>query len=116
MSRVMICETFYCSASKSLHSLHKIHVELRTLERKLSNSEKRLSVPIYPELDMNIDEKIVEEENNLLGGDVERLNGKVPTVSIKTPILHYPVLTFYVPKLNQRKNSSELTRNIHGFF
>lgn len=65
---------------------------------------------------MNIDEKIVEEENNLLGGDVERLNGKVPTVSIKTPILHYPVLTFYVPKLNQRKNSSELTRNIHGFF
>lgn len=94
----MICETFYCSASKSLHSLHKIHVELRTLERKLSNSEKRLSVPIYPELDMNIDEKIVEEENNLLGGDVERLNGKVPTVSIKkTPILHYPVLSFYVP-------------------
>ncbi|XP_006562224.2 monocarboxylate transporter 14 isoform X2 [Apis mellifera] len=68
------------NASKSLHSLHKIHVELRTLERKLSNSEKRLSVPIYPELDMNIDEKIVEEENNLLGGDVERLNGKVPTI------------------------------------
>ncbi|PBC31691.1 Monocarboxylate transporter [Apis cerana cerana] len=92
------------NASKSLHSLHKIHVELRTLERKLSNSEKRLSVPIYPELDMNIDEKIVEEENNLLGGDVERLNGKVPTVSIKTPVLHYPVLRFYVPELNRYKN------------
>ncbi|OAD56098.1 Monocarboxylate transporter 12 [Eufriesea mexicana] len=67
-------------ASKSLHSLHKVHVELRTLERKLSSSEKRLSVPIYPELDVNMDEKMVEEENNLLGGDVERLNGKVPTI------------------------------------
>ncbi|XP_048261709.1 uncharacterized protein LOC100647965 isoform X7 [Bombus terrestris] len=67
------------NASKSLHSLHKIHAELRTLERKLSSSEKRLSVPIYPELDVNMDEKMVEEENNLLGGDVERLNGKVPT-------------------------------------
>ncbi|KAF3422609.1 hypothetical protein E2986_02716 [Frieseomelitta varia] len=71
------------NVSKSLHSLHKAHVELRTLERKLSSSEKRLSVPIYPELDMNMEEKIVEEENNLLGGDVERLNGKVPTVSIR---------------------------------
>ncbi|XP_012243794.1 monocarboxylate transporter 10 isoform X1 [Bombus vosnesenskii] len=68
------------NASKSLHSLHKIHAELRTLERKLSSSEKRLSVPIYPELDVNMDEKMVEEENNLLGGDVERLNGKVPTI------------------------------------
>ena len=58
-------------------------MELRTLERKLSSSEKRLSVPIYPELDMNMEEKIVEEENNLLGGDVERLNGKVPTVSVR---------------------------------
>ncbi|KOX78835.1 Monocarboxylate transporter 12 [Melipona quadrifasciata] len=67
------------NVSKSLHSLHKAHVELRTLERKLSSSKKRLSVPIYPELDMNMEEKIVEEENNLLGGDVERLNGKVPT-------------------------------------
>lgn len=40
-------------------------------------------MPIYPELDVNMDEKMVEEENNLLGGDVERLNGKVPTVSVK---------------------------------
>lgn len=32
---------------------------------------------------MNMEEKIVEEENNLLGGDVERLNGKVPTVSVR---------------------------------
>lgn len=54
---------------------------MRTLERKLSSSEKRLSVPIYPDLDVTLDEKIAEEENNLLGGDVERLNGKVPTVS-----------------------------------
>lgn len=68
------------NVSKSLHSLHKAHVELRTLERKLSSSQKRLSVPIYPELDMNMEAKIVEEENNLLGGDVERLNGKVPTI------------------------------------
>ncbi|CAK9813728.1 Monocarboxylate transporter 12 [Anthophora quadrimaculata] len=68
------------NASKSLHSLHKVHVELRTLERKLSSSEKRLSVPIYPDLDVNMDENMVEEENNLLGGDVERLNGKVPTI------------------------------------
>ncbi|KZC06189.1 Monocarboxylate transporter 12 [Dufourea novaeangliae] len=67
-------------ASKSLHSLHKLHVEMTTLERKLSSSEKRLSVPIYPDLDVSIDEKTAEEENNLLGGDVERLNGKVPTI------------------------------------
>ncbi|XP_076657053.1 monocarboxylate transporter 12 isoform X1 [Halictus rubicundus] len=67
------------NASKSLHSLHKVHVET-TLERKLSSSEKRLSAPIYPDLDVNMDEKIAEEENNLLGGDVERLNGKVPTI------------------------------------
>ncbi|XP_076637809.1 monocarboxylate transporter 14 isoform X2 [Colletes latitarsis] len=65
--------------SKSLHSLHKVHVELQA-ERKLSSSEKRLSVPIYPELDVTMDDKIAEEENNLLGGDVERLNGKVPTI------------------------------------
>ncbi|XP_015439640.1 PREDICTED: uncharacterized protein LOC107194513 [Dufourea novaeangliae] len=68
------------NASKSLHSLHKLHVEMTTLERKLSSSEKRLSVPIYPDLDVSIDEKTAEEENNLLGGDVERLNGKVPTI------------------------------------
>ncbi|XP_076392612.1 monocarboxylate transporter 12 isoform X2 [Megachile rotundata] len=67
------------NASKSLHSLHKVHVELTTLERKLSSSEKRLSAPIYPDIDVTMDEKIAEE-NNLLGGDVERLNGKVPTI------------------------------------
>ncbi|XP_026668305.1 uncharacterized protein LOC108623674 isoform X3 [Ceratina calcarata] len=68
------------NVSKSLHSLHKDNVELQTMERKLSSSEKRLSVPIYSDLDVNVDEKTVEEENNLLGGDVERLNGKVPTI------------------------------------
>lgn len=70
-----------------MHSLHKVHVELGTMERKLSSSEKRLSVPIYPELEVSTDEKMVEEENNLLGGDVERLNGKVPTVSSKHPLI-----------------------------
>lgn len=88
---ILICEISSYSASKSLHSLHKVHVELQTLERKLSSSEKRLSVPIYPELDVNMDEKMVEEENNLLGGDVERLNGKVPTVSVEH--LSYIILT-----------------------
>lgn len=70
----------YFSATKSLHSLHKVHVETQTSEKKLSTAEKRLSVPIYPDLEVvNNDEKIAEE-NNLLGGDLERLNGKVPTV------------------------------------
>ena len=71
------------SSSRSLHSLHKV-VELRNLERQVSSSEKRLSVPIYPELEVvNDDElKSVEEENNLLDGDAERLKGRVPTVSI----------------------------------
>ncbi|XP_072755176.1 monocarboxylate transporter 12 isoform X1 [Anoplolepis gracilipes] len=69
------------NVSKSLHSLHKVHVETQTLERKVSTSEKRLSVPIYPDLDVvKNEEKIVEEENNLLSGDLERLNGKVPTI------------------------------------
>lgn len=69
------------SASKSLHSLHKIHVESRNLERKLNTSEKRLSAPIYPDLDIDHEEtKSIEEENNLLGGDMDRLNGKIPTV------------------------------------
>ncbi|XP_032667087.1 monocarboxylate transporter 12 isoform X1 [Odontomachus brunneus] len=67
------------NASKSLHSLHKVHVEPQTLELKVSSSEKRLSVPVYSDLDaMNNEEKIAEE-NNLLSGDLERLNGKVPT-------------------------------------
>ncbi|XP_066598707.1 monocarboxylate transporter 12 [Prorops nasuta] len=70
------------NASKSLHSLHKVYVDQATLERKLSTSEKRLSVPIYPELDIVSNEEIksIEEENNLLSGDLERLNGKVPTI------------------------------------
>lgn len=83
-----------------MHSLHKIHAELRTLERKLSSSEKRLSVPIYPELDVNMDEKMVEEENNLLGGDVERLNGKVPTVSVKHS--SRVILTFKRVRMRER--------------
>jgi len=70
------------SASKSLHSLHKM--ETQTLERKVSTSEKRLSAPIYaaddPDLDAMTNEEKIAEENNLLSGDLERLNGKVPTV------------------------------------
>ncbi|XP_023288004.1 monocarboxylate transporter 3 [Orussus abietinus] len=67
--------------SRSLHSLHKMNM-VPKLERKLSTSEKRLSVPIYPELDVNDDQelKIVEEENNLLSGDLARLNGRIPTI------------------------------------
>ncbi|XP_015610429.1 monocarboxylate transporter 12 [Cephus cinctus] len=67
--------------SRSLHSLHKVQVD-KKMEKKLSKSEKRLSVPIYPELDIVNDQelKTVEEENNLLGGDLERLNGRIPTI------------------------------------
>ncbi|KAK2589234.1 hypothetical protein KPH14_002036 [Odynerus spinipes] len=69
------------NASKSLHSLHKVHVDSRDLDRKLNTSEKRLSAPIYPDLDIDHEEgKSIEEENNLLSGDMERLNGKIPTV------------------------------------
>lgn len=55
---------------------------MRSLERQVSTSEKRLSAPIYPELEVVNDEELksVEEENNMLDGDAERLNGKVPTV------------------------------------
>ena len=57
-------------------------------------------MPIYPELDVNMDEKMVEEENNLLGGDVERLNGKVPTVSVKHS--SRVILTFKEAKMRER--------------
>ena len=65
-----------------MYSLNKIN-ELHSIERKISTSEKRLSVPIYPELEIvnNEEVKSVEEENNLLSGDLERLNGRIPTVS-----------------------------------
>lgn len=65
-----------------MHSLHKVN-ELQRMDGKKSTSEKRLSVPIYPDLEVINDEEIktVEEENNLLSGDLERLNGRVPTVS-----------------------------------
>ncbi|XP_014205911.1 monocarboxylate transporter 4 [Copidosoma floridanum] len=66
--------------SKSLHSLHRIQ-EVYVIERQVSTSEKQLSVPIYPELRLTTDEELkLEEENNLLDGDAERLNGKVPTI------------------------------------
>lgn len=68
------------NVSKSLHSLHKVHVETQTLERKVGTSEKRLSAPIYPDLDVVNNEEKIAEENNLLSGDLERLNGKVPTI------------------------------------
>lgn len=47
-----------------------------------------------------MDEKMVEEENNLLGGDVERLNGKVPTVSVKHS--SRVILTFKEVKMRER--------------
>ncbi|KAM0729684.1 Monocarboxylate transporter 14 [Formica fusca] len=68
------------NASKSLYSLHKVHVDTQTLERKVSTSKKRLSAPIYPDLDVVNNEEKIAEENNLLSGDLERLNGKVPTI------------------------------------
>lgn len=55
-------------------------METQTLESKVSTLEKRLSVPIYPDLDVVNNEEKIAEENNLLSGDLERLNGKVPTV------------------------------------
>lgn len=67
--------------NRSMHSLHKVN-EMQRMERKKSTSEKRLSVPIYPDLEVINDEEIksVEEENNLLSGDLERLNGRIPTI------------------------------------
>lgn len=50
------------------------------MEKVISSSEKRLSVPIYPDVDVSNNEEKIAEENNLLSGDLERLNGKVPTV------------------------------------
>ncbi|XP_014487210.1 PREDICTED: monocarboxylate transporter 12-like [Dinoponera quadriceps] len=68
------------NASKSLHSLHKVHVEdAQDALEKVSSSEKRLSVPVYSDLDVVNNEEKIAEENNLLSGDLERLNGKVPT-------------------------------------
>ncbi|KAF7997492.1 hypothetical protein HCN44_006063 [Aphidius gifuensis] len=62
----------------SVRSLH--HVS-SIMEKQLSTSEKRLSVPIYPEMDIVTDDiKTTEEENNLLSGDLERLNGRIPTI------------------------------------
>lgn len=59
-------------------------METQILERNISTSEKRLSAPIYPmdgpDLDAMTNEEKIAEENNLLSGDLERLNGKVPTV------------------------------------
>jgi len=45
----------------------------------MSTSEKRLSVPIYPDLNSVNNEKTTEE-NNLLSGDLERLDEKVSAV------------------------------------
>ena len=64
--------------------MHSLHHMPAILIRELSTSEKRLSAPIYPEMAIVDGEEIktVEEENNLLSGDLERLNGRIPTVSI----------------------------------
>ena len=61
--------------------MHRIQ-ETQAVELETNISEKRLSAPIYPELEVVSDEELksVEEENNLLDGDAERLNGRVPTV------------------------------------
>ncbi|XP_034944405.1 monocarboxylate transporter 13-like isoform X2 [Chelonus insularis] len=66
---------------KSTHSAHNI----LTLsgEMELSTSEKRLSVPIYSDLDVTKKEIKTEEENNLLDGDLEKLNGRLPTLQVR---------------------------------
>lgn len=71
--------SFLFRSSRSMHSLHRVPP---ILEKQMSTSEKRLSVPVYPDLAIVTGEEIksVEEENNLLSGDLERLNGRIPTV------------------------------------
>ncbi|CAG5083499.1 Similar to slc16a12b: Monocarboxylate transporter 12-B (Danio rerio) [Cotesia congregata] len=62
---------------KSIHSAHNILGLNGDLQ--LSSSEKRLSVPLYSDLDVKSSEA-KEEENNLLdGSDLEKLNGGLST-------------------------------------
>ncbi|XP_043278418.1 uncharacterized protein [Venturia canescens] len=70
--------TEYPTAAQLLSS----HPDIAKLEKQLSTSEKRLSAPIYPDSVVITGEemKSVEEENNLLSGDLERLNGRIPTI------------------------------------
>lgn len=64
---------------RSIHSAHNILGLNGDLQ--LSSSEKRLSVPLYSDLDVKSSEaKEEEEENNLLdGSDLEKLNGGLST-------------------------------------
>ncbi|XP_063991262.1 monocarboxylate transporter 14 [Diachasmimorpha longicaudata] len=65
-----------------IKSADSLHNRLSENEKPLTTTEKRLSAPIYPEMDVIISDEIksTEEENNLLSGDLERLNGRIPTV------------------------------------
>ncbi|XP_014294874.1 monocarboxylate transporter 14 [Microplitis demolitor] len=64
---------------KSIHSAHNILGLNGDLQ--LSSSEKRLSVPLYSDLDVTKSIEIKKgEENNLLDvGDLEKLNGRLST-------------------------------------
>lgn len=70
----------HCNDYRSVDSLHNGTVDA---ENQLTTQEKRLSAPIYPEMEPVISNEIksTEEENNMLAGDLERLNGRIPTVS-----------------------------------
>lgn len=89
-SQFLVCfihfSLFPFARSTSMHSLHLVESRL---EKQLSTSEKRLSAPIYPDSVVITGEemKSVEEENNLLSGDLERLNGRIPTVC-GLPLMH----------------------------
>ncbi|XP_068992054.1 monocarboxylate transporter 14 isoform X5 [Neodiprion pinetum] len=67
---------------RSLHSLHKESHGMGKQVKSNHSSLDRLSEPVlYPDVKILSDQelKTVEEENNLLSGDLERLNGRVPT-------------------------------------
>ncbi|XP_046598216.1 uncharacterized protein LOC107217251 isoform X6 [Neodiprion lecontei] len=67
---------------RSLHSLHKESHRMGKQVKSNHSSLDRLSEPVlYPDVKILSDQelKTVEEENNLLSGDLERLNGRVPT-------------------------------------
>ncbi|XP_046745469.1 monocarboxylate transporter 12-like isoform X2 [Diprion similis] len=67
---------------RSLHSLLKESHGMGKHAKSNHSSDDRLSEPtLYPDVKILDDQelKTVEEENNLLSGDLERLNGHVPT-------------------------------------
>ncbi|XP_048511572.1 monocarboxylate transporter 14 isoform X2 [Athalia rosae] len=68
---------------RSSHSLHRESHGSSSQAKSANQSGERSSDQIYPTPEVVVDQdlKTVEEENNLLGGDLERLNGRVPTTT-----------------------------------